>query len=115
METRKGLGAGTSVSNMEQMMANRMTPSQDDPYGAYLQKLKFLQEKAKFDIQLARELKRTKMTYDEFEDTPQFERIFNDYQNRLMNIVSPSLGAPAKKTAPAGNITADDLKKQLGK
>ena len=36
METRKGLGAGTSVSNMEQMMANRMTPSQDDPYGAYL-------------------------------------------------------------------------------
>ena len=116
MESRKGLGAGTSVSNMEQMMANRVTPSQDDPYGAYMQKLKFLQEKAKFDIELSKELKRSKLTYDQFEDTPRFDAIFNAYQNRLMNIVSPSsTKTTTKTTTPAGKISAEDLKKELGK
>ena len=115
MESRKGLGAGTSVSNMEQMMANRVTPSQDDPYGAYMQKLKFLQEKAKFDIELSKELKRSKLSYDQFEDTPRFDTIFNSYQNRLMNIVSPSsTKTTTKTTTPAGKISADDLKKELG-
>ena len=117
MESRKGLGAGTSVSNMEQMMANRVTPSQDDPFGAYIQKIKFLQEKAKFDIELARELKRTKMSYDQFEDTPRFEKIFNAYQNRLMSIVSPSSAKPTttKPSTSGGKITVEDLKKELGK
>ena len=117
MESRKGLGAGTSVSNMEQMMANRVTPSQDDPYGAYIQKIKFLQEKAKFDIELAKELKRTKMSYDQFEDTPRFDKIFNAYQNRLMSIVSPSSAKPTttKPSTSTGKITTDDLKKELGK
>lgn len=118
MEIRKGLGAGTSVSNMEQMMANRTTPSQDDPFGAYVQKLKFLQEKAKFDIELSKELKRSKLSYDQFEDTPRFDTIFNAYQNRLMNIVSPSSKGTTTKTTtttPAGKISAEDLKKELGK
>jgi hypothetical protein len=117
MESRKGLGAGTSVSNMEQMMANRVTPSQDDPFGAYMQKLKFLQEKAKFDIELSKELKRSKLSYDQFEDTPRFDTIFNAYQNRLMNIVSPSSKGTTTKTTttkPAGKISAEDLKKELG-
>ena len=118
MESRKGLGAGTSVSNMEQMMPNRTTPSQDDPFGAYVQKLKFLQEKAKFDIELSKELKRSKLSYDQFEDTPRFDTIFNAYQNRLMNIVSPSSKGTTTKTTtttPAGKISAEDLKKELGK
>lgn len=116
MESRKGLGTGSSVSNMEQMMANRVTPSQDDPYGAYMQKLKFLQEKAKFDIELSKELKRAKMGIDDFEETPRFDTIFNAYQNRLMNIVSPSsTKTTTKTTTPAGKITAEDLKKELGK
>jgi hypothetical protein len=118
MESRKGLGAGTSVSNMEQMMANRVTPSQDDPFGAYMQKLKFLQEKAKFDVELARELKRSKLTYDQFEDTQRFDTIFNAYQNRLMGIVSPSSGksnAKANTTTTTSKITAEDLKRELGK
>lgn len=116
MESRKGLGAGTSVSNMEQLMANRITPSQDDPYGAYKQKLQFLQEKSKFDIQLARELKRSKMTYDEFEDTDAFDKMFNDYQKRLMGITT---GSPAtttqqnKGSTQTGPITPQSLKNRL--
>lgn len=114
MESRKGLGSGTSVSNMEQMMANRVTPSQDDPYGAYSQKLKFLQEKSKFDVELAKALKRTKMSYDQFEDTKEFDGMFNSYQSRLMNIVSPgSAPATAKPAASTGPITADSLRQRL--
>jgi hypothetical protein len=116
MESRKGLGAGTSVSNMEQQMANRITPSQDDPMGAYKQKLAFLQEKGKFDIQLARELKRSKMTYDQFEDTDAFDSIFKDYQNRLMNITTgakTTTNKPNTSTAQTGPITADSLRGRL--
>lgn len=134
METRKGLGAGTSVSNMEQLMANRVTPSQDDPIGAYKQKLAFLQEKAKFDVQLARELKRRKVTYDEFEDTDAFENMYNDYQARLMSITTgksadrTSAGKPAAGAAPSATpaasgaapaasapITAESLRERLNR
>jgi len=115
MESRKGLGSGTSVSNMEQMMANRMTPSQDDPIGAYKQKLGFLQEKSKFDVQLARELKRTKMSYDEFEETKDFETMLNDYQKRLLEIMSPKSSdkAAGKTTVQTGPITAESLRNRL--
>ena len=119
MESRKGLGAGTSVSNMEQQMANRITPSQDDPMGAYKQKLGFLQEKAKFDVQLARELKRSKLSYDQFEDTKEFESIFNDYQNRLMNIMTGKItptnrsNTQTSTTTQTGPITVESLKNRL--
>jgi hypothetical protein len=115
MESRKGLGAGTSVSNMEQMMANRITPNQDDPYGAYKQKLQFLQEKSKFDIQLAREMKRNKLTYDEFEDTDAFDKMFKDYQSRLMSITTgkPASGQQNKPTTQTGPITPSSLRDRL--
>lgn len=116
MESRKGLGSGTSVSNMEQMMANRVTPNQDDPIGAYRQKLKFLQEKSKFDIELSKALKRTKMDYDQFEDTPEFDRMFNGYQSRLMSVVAPNSktgNAPAAPKTQTGPITPDSLRQRL--
>jgi len=118
MESRKGLGSGTSVSNMEQMMANRVTPNQDDPIGAYRQKLKFLQEKSKFDIELSKALKRTKMDYDQFEDTPEFDRMFNGYQSRLMSVVNPgSKKAPATANTQSGTGTSAagaQLRNELG-
>ena len=114
MESRKGLGAGTSVSNMEQMMANRITPSQDDPMGAYKQKLAFLKEKGKFDIELSRALKRNKVTYDEFEDTEQFDTMFRNYQNRLMSIVTgEQQKADNKPAAQSGPINAEYLRNRL--
>jgi len=117
MEMRKGLGAGTSISNMEQMMANRVVPSQKDPINAYKQKLAFLQEKAKFDVQLGRELSRKNLSYDKFEDTNEFDRMFTNYQNSLMNIVSPrsALTGTPKGAAPStGPITPSMLRERLG-
>ena len=110
MQSRKGLGSGTSVSNMEQMMANRVTPSVDDPYGAYKQKLAFLQEKDRFAIELSRELKRRNMTYDQFEDTPRFDEMFNAYQQRLYDITSGR-----KPQGSSGAITPGSLRDRLNK
>jgi hypothetical protein len=114
MESRKGLGAGTSVSNMEQMMANRINPSQDDPYNAYMQKLKFLQEKANFQIELAKGMRRTKLDYDNFEDTKDFEKIFKAYRNSLINIVSPmNTGKPPASGAPAPSPAGQSIKDRV--
>jgi hypothetical protein len=115
MESRKGLGAGTSVSNMEQLMANRITPSADDPMSAYKQKLAFLQEKARFDIDLAREIKRANTTYDKFEDTDRFDSMFKDYQNRLMNITigKPNASSSTQVRTQTGPITPSSLRDRL--
>ena len=114
MESRKSLGAGTSVSNMEQVMANRISPSQDDPYNAYMQKLRYLQEKANFQIELARGMRRNKMGYDEFEDTKDFDKIFNAYRKSLMNIVSPmNTGKPPASGAPAPSPAGQSIKDRV--
>lgn len=110
MESRKGLGSGTSVSNMEQMMANRVTPSVSDPYGSYKQKLAFMREKDEFAMRVSREMKRRGMTFDQFEDTPEFDSMFNAYQQRLYEITG---GKTSKGATQPGAITPGSLRNRL--
>jgi hypothetical protein len=88
-EQRKGLGSGTSVSNFEQTMVNAMGPNMTDTLRSFGQKLNFLREKAKFENDLASALRRSKMQYEDFEDTPEFAKLFGEYQRRVTNIVYP--------------------------
>lgn len=88
-EQRKGLGSGTSVSNFEQQMVNAMGPNMTDTLRSFGQKLNFMREKAKFESELASALRRSKMQYEDFEDTPEFAKLFGDYQRRVTNIVYP--------------------------
>jgi hypothetical protein len=88
-EQRKGLGSGTSVSNFEQTMVNAMGPNMTDTLRSFGQKLNFLREKAKFENDLASALRRNKMQYEDFEDTPEFAKLFGEYQRRVTNIVYP--------------------------
>lgn len=88
-EQRKGLGSGTSVSNFEQTMVNAMGPNMTDTLRSFGQKLNFLREKAKFENELAASLRRSKMQYEDFEDTPEFAKLFGEYQRRVTNIVYP--------------------------
>jgi hypothetical protein len=125
-EQRKGLGSGTSVSNMEQLLANAMGPDFTDSLRTFKQKLSFMREKAKFEADLAKTMRSKKMQYEEFEDTPEFEKMFNDYRNRQMNIVYPS-GTPARPARPAASaasgaapaastpITAESLRERLNR
>lgn len=88
-EQRKGLGSGTSVSNFEQMMVNAMGPNMTDTLRSFGQKLNFLREKARFEESLAAALRKSKMQYEDFEDTPEFKRLFGEYQRRVNGIVYP--------------------------
>lgn len=115
-QQRQGLGAGTSVSNFEQMMVNQMGPTSDNTKEAYLKKLAFMKEKARFDVDLARELRRKNMTYDQFEDTPQFDGMFRNYQNRVTGIVYPESGKvrPPTGGAPASSSAGAATRARLG-
>jgi hypothetical protein len=100
---RKGLGSGTSVSNFEQQMVNAMGPNFKDPKDAYTKKLQFMREKANFEQKLGQELFRTGKQYEDYVNSPDFDRIFGDYRTRLERIgevrVSPRLGGPVSPTA----------------
>lgn len=109
---RKGLGSGTSVSNFEQQMVNAMGPNFKDPKDAYEKKLQFMREKANFEQKLGQELFRTGKQYEDYVNSPDFDRIFGDYRTRLERIgevkVPPKLGGPVNPAA--GN----DLRKKIG-
>jgi hypothetical protein len=109
---RKGLGSGTSVSNFEQQMVNAMGPNFKDPKDAYTKKLQFMREKANFEQKLGQELFRTGKQYEDYVNSPDFDRIFGDYRARLERIgevkVSPRLGGPVNPAA--GN----DLRSKIG-
>ena len=109
---RKGLGSGTSVSNMEQQLVNAMGPNFKDQKDAYTKKLQFMREKANFERKLGQELYRTGKQYEDYENSDEFERLFTDYRNRLERIgevkVSPKVGGPVNPAAGA------NLRKQIG-
>ena len=108
---RKGLGSGTSVSNFEQQMVNAMGPNPKDPKGAYVKKLQFMREKASFEQKLGQELFRTGKQYEDYVNSPDFDRIFGDYRTRLERIgevKAPSVGGNVNPAA--GN----DLRRKIG-
>jgi len=112
-EQRKGLGSGTSVSNFEQQMVNAMGPTLDDTLRTFNQKLKFLKEKSNFESSLASALRKSKLTYDEFEDTKEFQRMFDNYREKQMNIAYPK-GALKGAAPSTGPITPSMLRERLG-
>ena len=85
-QQRQGLGSGTSVSNFEQQMVNQMGPNIKDPYDAYLRKLAFMKAKADFDREVGKKLVKG-VQYEDFENTPEFEEIFDRYQKKIIPIV----------------------------
>jgi hypothetical protein len=108
---RKGLGSGTSVSNFEQQMVNAMGPNFKDPKDAYVKKLQFMREKANFEQKLGQELYRTGKQYEDYVNSPDFDRLFGDYRTRLERIgevKAPSVGGAVNPAA--GN----DLRRKLG-
>jgi hypothetical protein len=85
-QQRQGLGSGTSVSNFEQQMVNQMGPNIKDPYDAYVKKLAFMREKALFDKAIGKKLVKG-VQYEDFENTNEFEELFQRYQDKIIPIV----------------------------
>jgi hypothetical protein len=109
---RKGLGSGTSVSNMEQQLVNAMGPNFKDPKDAYTKKLQFMREKANFEQKLGTELFRTGKQYEDYVNSPDFDRIFADYRTRLERIGEVKM--PPKLGGPVNPAAGDALRQQIG-
>lgn len=104
----KGQGA---ISNFEQEMFNMMGPSMKDNVQTIQKKLAMLEERAKFEQNLSKELRKSKMDADEFRDSTKYQQLVNDYHKKLVGIVSPE---NAQSTAPIAPSEAGDiLRKKL--
>lgn len=120
------LAAGQGqVSNFERGLFADASISDKDTPATILSKLKMLEARADYDRELARELRRSKMSLDEFKDKKeeQYQRMVDRYLDRVTNIamnigIRPRTGqAPGPTTSkpqtPFGP-SRDKLRDELG-
>jgi hypothetical protein len=113
------LAAGQgSVSNFERELFASASISPKDTPGTILAKVSMLEARANFDRKRAAALRRSKMDADEFADTPDAQRMVNEYLAEVTNIAS-NIGVrqtPAATQRPAtGNYgpAVDLLREEL--
>jgi hypothetical protein len=108
----KGQGA---ISNFEQEMFNSMGPNVKDNVQTIQKKIAMMEERAKFEQNLSRELRKSKMDSDDFRDSPQYQKMVSDYQRNLLGIVSPEKALSKTPNTPTAPTEAGDiLRKKLG-
>jgi hypothetical protein len=112
------LAAGQgSVSNFErQLFADASISPQDNPQ-TILKKVAMLEARANFDREVARELKKSKMSLDDFKDKneTQYQRMVDNYLDRVYTIAS-GVKAPGGASRPApstGNKPYDAARDRL--
>jgi hypothetical protein len=105
-QQRQGLGSGTSVSNFEQQMVNQMGPNIKDPYDAYLKKLAFMRAKADFDREVGKKLVKG-VQYEDFENTKEFEEMFQRYQDKIIPIVYGADTTKKSSSARSPKVSSD--------
>ena len=99
----KGQGA---VSDFERRLYASLGPTINDPIEAFLMKSKLLTAKAEYDRDLSQALRRSKMDADDFMDTPQYQKIVENYQRKVYSVA----GIKQPSAAPVGPITGPDVK-----
>ena len=117
------LAAGQgSVSNFERQLFADASISPKDTPTTIVAKLGMLEARADFDRQLARELRRSKMSLDDFKDKndAKYQEMLDRYLDRVSNIamnigVKPRPGqAPGAATPGQFGPSRDRLKNELG-
>jgi hypothetical protein len=113
------LAAGQgAISNFERDLFASATLSPKDNPGTILAKLNMLEARANFDRQRAAALRKTKMDADDFLDTPEGQRMSQDYLNQISSIAANmGVRAPARATqrpatgnyGPAAQMLRDEL------
>jgi hypothetical protein len=113
------LAAGQgAISNFERDLFASATLSPKDNPGTILAKLSMLEARANFDKQRAAALRKTKMDADDFMDTPEGQRMSQEYLNQISNIASNmGVRAPARSNqrSATGNYgpAASKLREEL--
>lgn len=93
------LAAGQgAVSNFERDLFANATISPKDNPNTILAKLGMLEARANFDKQAAASLRKSKMDADDFVDSPEYQRMVNNYLSQVSNIASNiGVKTPAKQ------------------
>lgn len=117
------LAAGQgSVSNFErQLFADASISPRDNPQ-TILKKVAMLEARAEFDRDIAKQLKKSKMSLDDFKDKneEQYQRMVDTYLDRVFNIASgiKTRGGAAPSAPSAGSkpydAARDRLNRELG-
>jgi hypothetical protein len=108
----KGQGA---ISDFETKMFNAMGPTERDNVQTIIKKIAMLEERAKFEQNLSKELRKSKMDADDFRDSPRYQDLISNYQRTLLGIVSPEKALSKTPNAPTAPTEAGDiLRKKLG-
>lgn len=114
------LAAGQgAISNFERDLFASATLSPKDNPATMLAKLGMLEARAEFDRKAASALRKSKMDADDFVESPEYQRMVNDYINKV-TITSKSFGAKpsagATKSSGSGSYGAarQKLDKELG-
>lgn len=114
------LAAGQgAISNFERDLFANATISPKDNPGTILAKLSMLEARANFDRQRAAALRKSKMDADEFLDTPEGQRMSQDYLSQISRISAnmgskPSAGPTKRPAAGSFGPAASRLREELG-
>jgi len=108
-----------SVSNFERELFALASISPMDNPQTILRKVQLLQARAEFDRDVARRLRKSKMSIDEFKDAEggEYEKMVDNYLNRIQQIAnSLDLQVPSRTTrsAPAATSASQDIRNRLG-
>lgn len=109
------LAAGQgAVSNFERNLFAAASISPQDNPATIRAKLDMLKARAELDRDVARELRRSKMSLDEFKDrrADWYDSRVDAYLNRVTQI-SERLGLPPVKNAPSGGAPASEASRRL--
>jgi len=114
------LAAGQgSVSNFERELFGQASISPQDNPETIVKKVQMLRARAEFDREFARELRKSKMSADEFKEEreAQWNRMVKNYEDRVANIASTfGVKVDAIGVAPSGATSdaAAELRRKLG-
>lgn len=114
------LAAGQgSVSNFERELFGQASISPQDNPETIVKKVQMLRARAEFDREFARELRKSKMSADEFKEDreAQYNRMVKNYEDRVANIASTfGVKVDTIGVAPSGATSdaAAELRRKLG-
>lgn len=114
----QGQGA---VSDFERQLFGMAGVTAEDNPDTIRKKLGMLTAKANFEREVSRGLRASKMNSDDFKDSDKYQKIYENYIDRLQGIVSPNQRvqpssarpAAARPAAPTGGFSADSLRQRL--
>jgi hypothetical protein len=108
------LAAGQgAVSNFERDLFANATISAKDTPGTILSKVAMLEERAKFDRRVASALRTSKMSADDFVESPEYQNLVDGYLKNIADLSSRIGAKPVRQSRPTQKGVSGGAGQQL--